>query len=91
MEFLNLTPGEYKPIFEEGLRKQRLPYEVMRLQTVPLVNIHLPKNKQVKNHKKMFTFPWDHEYKKKKNEEFQKKEIDWEELDRKYGKLFKKN
>lgn len=83
---MNLTPQQFKPIFDEGLKKVRLPYEVMRLQTVPLVNVHLPKNKQIKDHKRMFYFPWDGEYHQKKVDDFMTKEIDWDALDKKYAR-----
>jgi hypothetical protein len=85
-EFLNMTPKEFKPIFDEGMNKRRLPYEIMRLQTVPLVNVHLPKNKQFKDAKKLFSFPWDDDVRKERVEDFMSKEIDWEALDRRYAK-----
>lgn len=83
-----MTPSEFRPIFEQGLVKQRQPYEVARLQAVPLVNVHLQKGKTIKDPKKLFKFSWDTEKKTRKKEQ---PEFDFKELDKKYAKYFKKD
>lgn len=68
-QFLDLTPYE----FYEGLREKekheeqlvlsnvRTICETIRLQTLHLVNVQLPKGKKVSNIKKLMLFKWEKE------------------------------
>ncbi|MTI32818.1 hypothetical protein [Xanthovirga aplysinae] len=61
--FYDLTPNEFTEAlkqYSKNLEHQyRENWERTRTQTVALLNIHIDKNKQIKDPTKLWKFPWD--------------------------------
>lgn len=62
-QFYNLTPLEFDEALVDWNKveesRQHFELEKMRIQTLYLVNIQLKKEDQIKDARKLITFPWD--------------------------------
>ncbi len=79
-EFYMLTPVEFdfamKDYNEQNLRKQKFDAELMRLQTIFLMNANLPRESQILSTQELIRFPWE------KEEITELPEPDWERIER---------
>jgi hypothetical protein len=75
-----LTPVEFdfaiKDFNEQNLKKQKFDAELMRLQTIYLMNANLPRESQILSPQELIRFPWE------KEEIIDSPEPDWERIER---------
>lgn len=65
---MEVTPLEFYEAIKDDtdtrVQQVRLIADSIRMQTLWLVNIQLPRNKKIRNAKKLWQFPWDDEGRK---------------------------